>query len=188
VSDLQQDIQDAVTALQQGLLIGYPTESVFGLGCDPQQPEAVAHLIQLKQRNPDKGLILIASSFEQLLPYIDNVAESVASDAKSSWPGPVTWLWPVRQGGTFSPLLTGKHQTIAVRVSAHPVVVALCNRFKGAIVSTSANTEGKPPAKTVSEVQQYFSGQLAKVINASVGDLLQPTPIYDVMTKAEIRI
>ncbi len=183
----QQDIQDAVAALQQGLLIAYPTESVFGLGCDPQQPEAVARLIKLKQRDPDKGLILIASDFEQLQPYIGRVDEPAACHAKSFWPGPVTWLWPVRQDAGFSSLLTGKHQTIAVRVSAHPVVVALCDAFKGAIVSTSANTEGKPPAKTVADVQQYFPDQLAKVVNASVGDLLQPTPIYDVITKAEIR-
>jgi len=186
-SDLQQDIQEAVTALQQGQLIAYPTESVFGLGCDPQQSDAVERLVKLKKRDADKGLIIIASNFEQLLPYIDTIDESIANHAKSFWPGPVTWLWPVKKSASFSPLLTGKHQTIAVRVTAHPVAVALCDAFQGAVISTSANSEGSKPAKSAKEVQQYFSNQLTKIINADVGELLQPTSIYDVMTKAEIR-
>jgi len=185
--ELEKDIQDAVTALKEGKLIAYPTESVFGLGCDPTNSNAVKDLIKLKKRNPDKGLILIASSFEQLNPYIDSIDSNKAEDAKSTWPGPVTWLWPIKPNFPFSALLTGKHKTIAVRVSAHPVVVVLCNAFGGAIVSTSANVEGLPPAKTAQQVKQDLPNGLAYIIDASVGDLLQPTPIYDVITRAEIR-
>jgi len=186
--ELEKDIQDAVAALKEGKLIAYPTESVFGLGCDPQNTKAVEDLIKLKQRNPEKGLILIASSFEQLIPYIDSIDTVNAQHAKSFWPGAVTWLWPIKPNFSFTTLLTGKHKTIAVRVSAHPVVVALCNSFEGAIVSTSANVEGGIPAKTSQQVLSCFPGKLGKVINANVGDLLQPTPIYDVITKAEIRV
>jgi len=187
VSGLQQDIQAAVKALQQGQLIAYPTESVFGLGCDPQQHDAVEGLIKAKQRNPNKGLILVASSFAQLKPYIAEINEELASRAKKSWPGPVTWVWPVKEDGLISPLLTGQHKSIAVRVTRHPVAAALCEAFQGAIVSTSANLEGKMPAKTAQQVTANFHNQLAVIVQGDVGDLLQPTPIYDVITQAELR-
>ena len=187
--ELEKQIQDAVVALHKGLLIGYPTEAVYGLGCDPQQPNAIQNLINLKQRNPDKGLILIASKFEQLQPYLADIDETLAIRAKATWPGPVTWVWPIKNNLRVSPLLTGKFQSIAVRVTNHPIASALCEVFQGAIVSTSANLEGQIPAKNAREVTQFFSepDQITKIIDGAVGDLLQPTPIYDVITHKEIR-
>lgn len=187
--ELDKQIQDAVIALQQGLLIAYPTEAVYGLGCDPQQEQAIENLIKLKKRNPDKGLILIASKFEQLQPYLAELDESLVAHAKETWPGPVTWVWPIKSNLSVSPLLTGKHKSIAVRVTNHPIASALCEAFQGAIVSTSANLEGESPAKDAREVIQYFSelDHLAKIVEGDLGDLLQPTPIYDVMTQTEIR-
>ncbi|MBN4080293.1 Sua5/YciO/YrdC/YwlC family protein [Beggiatoa alba] len=184
---LKTKLQRAVKALRQGLIIAYPTEAVYGLGCDPQQPEAIEHLIKLKQRDPDKGLILIASKFEQLNPYLQSIDEAIASQAKADWPGAVTWAWPVKKNHPFSALLTGQYQSIAVRVTAHPVAAALCEAFQGAIVSTSANRQGQPPAKTVQTIQQYFPNQLAEIVEGELGGLLQPTSIYDVMTQTEIR-
>lgn len=183
----QQDIQTAVGALKQGKIIAYPTEAVFGLGCDPQQNDAVGQLIELKNRHPDKGLILVAENFKQLEPYIARVDKSIAAIALKTWPGPVTWLWPVKNDAQVPSLLTGKHQTIAVRVSDHPVVKALCNNFGGAIVSTSANTDGQPPAKTIQQVKKYFPTGIHTLINAELGNLNQPTAIYDLITQAEIR-
>lgn len=188
-SVLKKDIQDAVKAMQQGLLIAYPTESVYGLGCDPKQPAALEKLIQVKQRNPEKGLILIASRFEQLRPYLDEIDDVSAARAKKTWPGAVTWVWPVNKESFISPLLTGKHQSIAVRVTNHPIAAALCEAFQSAVVSTSANLEGKPPAKSAQEVRSYFTepDQVAKIVDGALGDLLQPTPIYDVITQVELR-
>ena len=188
-SALEKDIQDAVKAMQQGLLIAYPTESVYGLGCDPKQPAALEKLIQLKQRNPEKGLILIASRFEQLIPYLAEIDDTSAARAKKTWPGAVTWVWPVNKESFISPLLTGQHQSIAVRVTNHPIAAALCEAFQGAIVSTSANLEGTPPAKSAHGVRQYFSepDQVAKIVDGVLGDLFKPTPIHDVITQAELR-
>jgi len=188
-SVLEKDILDAIKAMQQGLLIAYPTESVYGLGCDPKQPAALEKLIQLKQRNPGKGLILIASRFEQLIPYLAEIDDRSAARAKNTWPGAVTWVWPVNKESFISPLLTGKHQSIAVRVTNHPIAAALCEAFQGAIVSTSANLEGKVPAKNAQQVKDYFPEpeQIAKIIDGELGELFQPTPIYDVITESEIR-
>ena len=187
--DLKNEIQDAVIALQQGKLIAYPTEAVYGLGCDPTQPEAIEHLIKLKKRNPEKGLILIASKFEQLSPYLDDIDALLASRAKQSWPGAVTWVWPLKKDIEISPLLTGRYQSIAVRVTNHPTAAALCDAFQGAIVSTSANLEGCAPAINAEQVKQFFpeTDKIAKIINGDVGTLSKPTPIYNVITQEEIR-
>jgi len=95
--NLEQDIAEAVDALNKGEIVAYPTEAVYGLGCDPNNAEAIERLIELKKRNPDKGLILIASRFEQLKPFLDDIDLERASRAKSQWPGPVTWVWPKNQ-------------------------------------------------------------------------------------------
>ncbi len=184
---IEKELQAAVKALKQGLLIAYPTEAVYGFGCDPMQPDAIEALIKLKNRQRDKGLILIASSFEQLRPYLADIDEKLEDRARQTWPGPTTWVWPVRAKSEISPLLTGRFDSIAVRVIKHPVAAALCEKFQGAIVSTSANLEGDQPAKTAEQVKAGFQNQLEVIVDASVGDLLQPTKIIDVITQATLR-
>ena len=94
--------------LKNGDVIAYPTEAVFGLGCDPNSEAAVLTLLKLKQRSIDKGLILIASHYQQLLPYIDD--SSLNKEQKqlafTSWPGPVTWIFPKNRTTPY--FLTGK--------------------------------------------------------------------------------
>lgn len=183
--ELKNEITRAVSALQQGGLIAYPTESVFGLGCDPDKLDAVQRILELKQRCPDQGLILVASSFEQLEHYLQPVDADVQQRVFASWPGPYTWLWPVREG--VSKFLRGQHSTLAVRVSAHPVVQALCQTFGKAIVSTSANPTGKIPARTPAEVRQYFNDKLDYIIDAEVGESARATEIRDVLANTVIR-
>lgn len=183
--ELKNEIARAVSALQQGGVIAYPTESVFGLGCDPDNPHAVQRLLELKQRPLDRGLILVASSFQQLENYLQPVDADVQQRVFASWPGPFTWLWPVKED--VSRLLRGQHLTLAVRVSVHPVVQVLCQTFGKAIVSTSANPTDKTPARTPAEVRQYFDDKLDYIIDAEVGESAQPTEIRDVMTNKIVR-
>jgi L-threonylcarbamoyladenylate synthase len=143
-------IRQAVQTLQQGGIIAYATEAVFGLGCDPWDEAAVTHLLALKQRPLDKGLILIASSLEQLEDFIQPLSTELRQKLLNSWPGPNTWLVPADANIPY--YLCGKYDTIAVRVTAHKQVRDLCDAFGGAIVSTSANLAGMPPAKTTREV------------------------------------
>ena len=91
-------VQRAVVALNNKEVIAYPTEAVFGVGCDPDSEEAVMNLLALKQRPVDKGLILIAASFEQLQPYIDDsmLSEEQRAAIFSRWPGPVTFVFPAK--------------------------------------------------------------------------------------------
>lgn len=144
--------------LDDGGLISYPTESVFGVGCDPHQLDAVDRLLTLKRRSWTKGLILIASEPEQLEDWVDWSSVPNLSTILESWPGPETWVVPVAEH--VSPFLRGQFNSLAVRVSAHPVVRGICDHFGSAIISTSANHAGQREARTSFAVRQLFKDKI----------------------------
>ncbi|HEY9146185.1 MAG TPA: L-threonylcarbamoyladenylate synthase, partial [Thiobacillus sp.] len=116
---------DALRAhLRRGGLIAYPTESCYGLGCNPSNPRALQRLIRLKGRSAAKGLLLIADRFKRLKPFIRPLNAADRTRVMRSWPGPVTWVVPA--SATCLPDLTGGRPTIAVRVTAHPGAARLC--------------------------------------------------------------
>ena len=175
----------ALAALRRGGVVAYPTEGVFGLGCDPRDAAAVARLLALKGRPASVGLILIAAEFSQLAPLLAPLDPKLEARAAATWPGPVTWVWPVATGVDRG--LTGGRDTLAVRVTAHPVAAALCHAFGGALVSTSANRHGAAPALTAAEVERDFGTALDAVINAPCGGRDKPTELRDVLTGTVLR-
>lgn len=178
-------LQQATQTLDAGGIIAYPTEAVYGLGCDPLQESAVLRLCAIKQRPLEKGLILIAADFKQLKPFIARLDKKLKRKIKKSWPGPVTWLLPAHPD---IPLwLCGAHSTIAVRVTAHPVASALCRAFGSALVSTSANVSLQPPARTPLKVRQIFSERIDMIVHGATGTLKRPTEIRDGNTGKIIR-
>lgn len=181
------DIADAARLLRTGGLIAYPTEAVWGLGCDPRDERAVLRLLALKQRTVDKGLILIAADEAQLSPFIDMAAldASRCAEVRASWPGPNTWIVPAALGAPT--WITGTHAGIAVRVSAHPMVIALCDAFAGALVSTSANRAGDPAPRTRAGLDAVIVSGVDAVIDGETGELLQPTAIRDARSGAILR-
>lgn len=180
-----EQVQQAVAILKQGGVIAYPTEAVFGLGCDPRNEDAVNRILELKGRDADKGLILIAASFAQLEPYIVQLDQQTRNELLATWPGPVTWIVPAND--SVSTKLRGKHTTLAVRVTDHPLVQQLCNSFGGALVSTSANHSGEAPARTADKVKQYFKNSLDCILEGETGGLNRPTEIRDALTKEIVR-
>ncbi|NUF48919.1 Sua5/YciO/YrdC/YwlC family protein [Gilliamella sp. ESL0250] len=172
--------------LKNGEVIAYPTEAVFGLGCDPDCESAVLKLLQLKQRSIDKGLILIASRYQQLIPYIDESA--ITNEQKqlafTNWPGPVTWVFPKNKNTPY--FLTGKFDSIAVRVTNHPLVCKLCDLYGKPIVSTSANLSTYNPCKTAIEVAKQF-GENFPILDGETGHRSQPSQIKDIKTGQIIR-
>ncbi|PWI31832.1 threonylcarbamoyl-AMP synthase [Vibrio albus] len=181
------NFQQALLALQNGQVIAYPTEGVFGVGCDPDNAEAITRLLTIKQRPADKGLILIAASYEQLLPYID---ESLLTDAqmltvKNSWPGPVTWIMPVSE--RVGSLVSGQFDSVAVRVTDHPLVQKLCRAYGKPITSTSANLSGYPPCKTTAEVEQQLGNSDVVILAGSTGGRDNPSEIRDARTGKILR-
>ena len=181
----QSVIDTAVEAMRNGGIIAYPTEAVFGLGCDPDNHAALTELLLLKQRPASKGLILIAADLSQLEPYIAPVDEAILQRALNTWPGPVTWLFPCDRN--IDPLLKGEFMTIAVRVTAHPVARQLCQTFGKPIVSTSANLSGQPAARTAAEVRAQFADRLAVIVDGQVDLQAQPSEIRDLVSNKVIR-
>ncbi len=168
-----------------GGLIAYPTEAVYGLGCNPLDWAAVQRLLQLKQRSIDKGLILIAADFDQLRPFVIEPAQEIMAPVFSSWPGASTWLLPA--AAEAPKWLTGKHCAIAVRVTAHPLAAALCRACNSPLISTSANIHGQHPAKSTLVLYKQFNRQIDFILNGKRGALKQPTPIKDAMNGICIR-
>lgn len=178
-------IQEALIALRKGEIIAYPTEAVFGLGCDPFNRSAVERLLQLKQRNMRKGLILIANNWEQVASLTAPVEKHCLESALASWPGPATWVFPASE--TAPAWVRGDHPSIALRVTQHPIASALCEAFGGPIVSTSANIEGEAPAKNIATLKGYFPSGIAVILDEPLGDRLNPTPIHDILTGKTLR-
>jgi len=178
-------LQQALRALNRGDIIAYPTEAVYGLGCDPYNAAAVIELLYLKSRPVDKGLILIASEQSQLQPFMGALSKTMQTRLDKSWPGPTTWLVPASASTPF--WLRGAHNSIAVRVTNHPVASSLCQAAGQAIVSTSANIAGKPPAKSRLQVQSYFHGHVRHILGGKTGQGRNPTEIRDACNGQIIR-
>lgn len=167
----------ACHALASGGVIAYPTEAVWGLGCEPLNAHACARVLELKRRPGAKGFILIASEFAQVEPFLAPVPRARLKPALASWPGAVTWLLPA---ASWVPAhLTGGRHSLAVRVTAHPVASALCAQYGGPIVSTSANISGRAPARTTLQVQRQFGARLDYLLPGALGGLARPTPIRE---------
>jgi L-threonylcarbamoyladenylate synthase len=175
----------AVRCLAAGGLVAYPTEAVYGLGCNPWTEAAVHRILAVKRRSERKGLILIAADFEQLDPFIEPLDTDRMPAVLATWPGPVTWVFPARP--STPRWLTGARPTIAVRVTAHPVARALCRAWGGPLVSTSANREGQSPARTALGARLHLGMAVDLVLNGLCGGRSRPSTIRDGATGAVIR-
>lgn len=184
-ADTADDLAAACRALAAGGVVAYPTEAVFGLGCDPANHAAVERLLTLKQRPQDKGLILIAASQDQLHPWILPPDAAMQERLDATWPGAVTWLLPVAPGCPDT--LRGRHDTLATRVTAHPPARALCEHWGGALVSTSANLAGEEPARDSKTVRAIFGTAVDHVVDGPTGGAERPTPIRDARSGRTLR-
>jgi len=177
--------QFAASALRAGGVIAYPTEGVWGLGCDPYNEGAVLRLLAMKRRPVSKGVILVAGNIQQVELFLGKVTFDQRQQLKKSWPGFQTWIIAV--GEQVPEWLTGEHSSIAIRVSAHPQIQAICQYFGGPIVSTSANYAGRPAATTRIKVALYFNRQLDYVVPGKLGGMNQSSPISVLATGTAIR-
>lgn len=179
------DVKRAVKAISQGGVLAYPTESVYGLGCDPDAQQAVNKILQIKQRPVEKGLILLASELSQLLPYIDYAALSNGQRQLLTSPQqrPTTWLVPI--SAATPPWICGQFTSVAVRLTTHPVVASLCQLSGKPLVSTSANLSGEAPAQTAEQAAQLVGVDL--VFDGPLGGAKQTSQIKDISTGQVIR-
>ncbi|WP_299796547.1 L-threonylcarbamoyladenylate synthase [uncultured Shewanella sp.] len=184
---LQQSPDEVQLIIEQGGVVAYPTEAVYGLGCDPDNDEAITRLLALKRRPWQKGLILVASEYKQLLPYIDEdkLTDEQLDRVFAKWPGPFTFIMPIKPG--ISNLLCGSFNSIAVRVSSHPTIQALCQLTGKPLVSTSANHAGEPPALSAAEIGATFAGEIDALVAGSLGEERKPSTIIDAISGKVLR-
>ncbi|MFZ7259594.1 Sua5/YciO/YrdC/YwlC family protein [Avibacterium avium] len=182
----QQNVAQLVEQLKQNEVIAYPTEAVFGLGCNPLSESAVQKLLVLKQRPVQKGLILIAPSLDFLRPFIDErqLSEQHWQGLNAHYDRPTTWVVPAK--ADTPKFLTGQFSTIAVRISDHPAVKLLCEQAGFALTSTSANLTGLPPCRTAAEVKAQF-GDHFPVLEMAIGTAQNPSEIRDLFTQQLFR-
>ncbi|MEX0732501.1 MAG: Sua5/YciO/YrdC/YwlC family protein [Aquisalimonadaceae bacterium] len=169
-------LERARRAVTNGGLIAYPTEAVYGLGCDPLNRDAVARLLAVKRRPLRKGLIVLAADLDQLLPLLAPLDPQQIEKLEETWPGPVTWVLPANPATPF--WLTGNRPDLAVRVTDHPLACELC-AVCGPLVSTSANFSGHAPARTALQARLRLGTAVDVVVPGTVGGLARPTEIRD---------
>ena len=177
-------VQHVARTIRSGGVVAYPTEAVWGLGCDPWNEEAVYRLLSLKSRSPAKGLILIADCIHQFDFLLDDFPGVWMDRLTGSWPGPNTWLVPHRN--RLPEWITGAHDCVALRVTAHPLARELC-ALTGPLISTSANPSGHLAARSRLRVEQYFPRQLDAVLGRALGGRRHPSLIRELATGRIIR-
>ena len=176
-------IRRAAEELSLGGIIAYPTEGVWGLGCNPNNREAVYRLLKLKSRPVEKGLILVADTVDRLAPYFVELPNE--SQLREKGERPVTWV--VAHGGRCPDWVSGGRDTLAVRLSNHPVICALCRESGMPLVSTSANPAGAEPALSSEEVTNYFGDLIDVMVEGELGGENGASEIRDFQTGKILR-
>lgn len=184
-------VKVAAHRLMEGNVIAYPTEAVWGLGCDPLNEQACLDLLQIKRRPIQKGMILIAGSIDEFAGILSALPVDQVQKLDAAWQnqistGAITFLVPdiLEQVPYW---IKGSHNSVALRVSQHPLVKSLCQAFGGPLVSTSANRSGKPPARSRVLVEKYFGGQLEFIVPGALGGATNPSKIIDFYTSKTVR-
>jgi L-threonylcarbamoyladenylate synthase len=177
-------IQQATTVLFSGGVIAYPTEGVYGLGCLPDCEDAVRRILAIKGRSIQSGLILIASDYAQLEDWLAPTTTEIKNLSTPS-ATPLTWIVTARS--TTPDWLTGGRDTLAIRVSDHPVVRALCETVASPLVSTSANRSGRPPARSALSARKRLGREVDMVISGPLGGASGPSEIRMAASNRVIR-
>ncbi len=176
-------LQRAAEVLRSGGIIAYPTEGVFGLGCLPDDPGAVQRLLDLKRRDPSKGLIVIASHCDQLRDLICLPVDRALPSPDPQHP--ITWIVPA--SSQVHPLVRGRHRGLAVRLTSNPVAAAICDTAASAIVSTSANLSGQSTARNRHVLRRQFRARVDFIVPGDCGPARGASEIRDFATGNVLR-
>ena len=151
----KEDIRRAVEVMNQGGVILYPTDTIWGLGCDATNPEAVKRIYEIKQRTDAKALISLVDSETKVQFYVKEVPE-VAWDVMELSEKPMTVVFD--GGRNLAPNLLAEDGSVAIRITKEAFSKELCMRMKRAVVSTSANISGQPAPRCFAEISEEIKG------------------------------
>lgn len=175
-------IARAVDVLRSDGVITCPTEGVFGLSCLPDSTAAVQRLLDIKQRDAAKGLILIAANAQQLSDWI---AVSVDDIPEPNPEQAITWIVPA--AANVSELVRGKHSSVAVRITSNPIASALCRAVNSPLTSTSANLAGQPTIMDTAELHRAFASRVDYIVPGDCGPATGPSSIIDLESGKQLR-
>jgi L-threonylcarbamoyladenylate synthase len=179
-------IKKSSEVLRNNGVIAYPTEAIYGLGCDIYSESAIKRILDMKQRPSNKGLIIVASSWQQVSHLTTSINHENLTRIMESWPSHTTWVFPA---SPKSPkLITGAHDSIAIRITNHPIVSAICEEFSGPIVSTSANIQAQQPARTSDDTIKVFGNKIDFVYPGVIKGNNSPSKIIDATTLKVLRL
>lgn len=181
---IHNSLKETIFALKKGKIIAYPTESVFALGCDPENKKAIKKLLSIKKRSWKKGFILLASHYKQIIPYIDEKKIDKTQKKKILQNKLITWVIPKKK--YISKLLSGKHNSIAIRMINLKLIKKLCYLYGKPIISTSANLNGFSPCKKKKEIINQFNNKIF-ILNGSLGNKKKTSKIQDIITNHQYR-
>lgn len=173
----------AAHVLRGGGVIANATEAVIGLAARAHDQAAGKRIRRLKKRPMAKPFIVVVAEIEQLAKLV-RLGTPCDEQIRASWPGPHTWVLPAATGAPR--WLVSTTQAIAVRVTAHPQMSALC-RAVGPLVSTSANPAGRRPARSMIAARRYFRARVDLYLTGALGPTSRPTSIRDGRTGALVR-
>ncbi|ODN43011.1 L-threonylcarbamoyladenylate synthase [Piscirickettsia litoralis] len=179
------DIAKAARCIQQGGIIALPTEGVIGLSCDPNNESAIKRLLDIKQRPAHKGLILVAADLSQLQPFIQRLSAELLDKLTAIRSYPTTWIAPAQKN--ISKLITGDFNSVAIRLTTHPLVKELCQQCDHALISTSANISNQPSRRDLSTLDPNLVHQLDYLLAGTVGPHQGPSEIRDLLTDTVLR-
>lgn len=185
-ADLQADIRNAAALIRRGCIVVYPTETVYGIGCDPFDADACRRVRELKSRDESKPFILIAAAFDMVVRLVMDIDPAVEKLARAFWPGPLTMV--LRPGPAIPGHLIGPGGGVAFRVTPHPVAAGLSSEIGGPLVSTSANRSGETPVDSYHEAVRQFGGLVDAVIDNPLTSAGTPSTVLDMTSEKPVII
>jgi len=169
--------------LVDGGVIAYPTESVFGLGCDPSNEQAITKILEIKKRTLEMGFVLLTPNIEIVSDWV-NMSNKQLKIFSSSSKRPTTYIVPA---SVAAPKWLAVKNTLAIRLSNDPFIKNICGLLGLPIVSTSANLHGENPCKSAEEVQKIMGSQLDYIVFKQTGPFNNPSTIVDLSSGKTIR-
>lgn len=192
------DLDLACDWLKKGNLLAYPTEAVWGIGCDPFNEQAVRQILTIKHRPIEKGMIVIAPTLASIQPFLQNLSTGNHQAILSSWQNvdnqATTWLFPIPHDLSVNipDWVTGGRESLAIRVIAHPTIAKLCQNLisphnpYGFVISTSCNPSGELPAKNFAQAQSYFGESVGYLVDTTL-NFTQPSQIKNALNGELVR-
>lgn len=168
----------AAEAILRGGVIGFPTDTFYGLGASLMDPASVEMLYQLKRRPKDLAVISLIADPAQADALAAEVPEIAATLIRRHWPGPLSIVF--RASGLVPPASRGPRDTVALRYPKHAISLALVRAVGGPVVASSANLSGRPPARSAAEVAQVFGNQLDLILDGGPASAERPSTLVDV--------